>query len=148
MGPRVQNCSHAVKPCDGPTREPRSEVYFAQMDPRIDYVTSFIRKNYHQKMTLAEMSAAVNLSPWRLCHLFTEIMKTSPQRFLTQVRLEQARKLLGTEFLTVKEVMNQVGISDASSFARSFKAAYGVTPSQYRVAASIDKSSKRKSNRS
>ena len=69
--------------------------------------------------------------------MFREEMHTSPQRFLTQVRLEKARKLIATEFLTVKEVMNQVGMSDASSFARSFKAAYGVTPSRYRSAPKI-----------
>jgi len=43
------------------------------------------------------------------------------ERYLTQVRLEKARLLLETEFLTVKEVMNRVGMSDASYFARSFK---------------------------
>lgn len=107
---------------------------YHQMDPRIDYVASLIRKNYYRKLTLTEMAGAVNLSPWRLCHLFTESMHISPQRFLTKVRLEKARKLLETEFLTVKEVMNQVGMSDASSFARSFKGAYGVTPSQFRYA--------------
>lgn len=104
------------------------------MDPRIEYVASFIQENYHRKLTLEEMASTVNLSRWRLCHLFSEGMLTSPQRFLTQIRLERARKLLATEFLTVKEVMNQVGMSDASSFARSFKAVYGVTPGQYRAA--------------
>jgi AraC family transcriptional regulator len=101
------------------------------MDPRIEYVASFIRENYHRKLTLTEMASAVNLSRWRLCHLFREGTGTSPQRFLTRVRLEKARDLLATEFLTVKEVMNQVGMSDASFFARSFKAAYGVTPGKY-----------------
>jgi len=67
-------------------------------------------------------------------------MSTSPQRFLTRVRLEKARKLLATEFLTVKEVMNRVGMSDASSFARSFKAAYGMTPGDYRKAPNAPKS--------
>ena len=76
------------------------------------------------------MAETVNLSRWRLCHLFKESMGTSPERYLTQVRLEKARLLLETEFLTVKEVMNRVGMSDASYFARSFKAAYGVTPTQ------------------
>ena len=70
-------------------------------------------------------------------------MGISPQRFLTQVRLEQARRLLTTEFLTVKEVMNRVGISDASSFARSFKAAYGVTPGKYKSVAGTPDSQKR-----
>lgn len=102
------------------------------MDPRIDYVASFIRSNYRRRLTLIEMANTVNLSRWRFCHLFTQFMGTSPERFLTQVRLEQAKHLLETEFLTVKEVMNQVGMSDASFFARSFRAAYGTTPGRYR----------------
>ena len=59
-------------------------------------------------------------------------MGTSPEKFVTQVRLERAKELLETEFLTVKEVMNQVGMSDASFFARSFRTAYGITPGRYR----------------
>ena len=102
------------------------------MDPRIDFVTDFIRHHYRQRLTLAEMASTVNLSRWRFSHLFKEYMGISPERFLTQVRLETARQLLETEFLTVKEVMNQVGMSDASFFARSFRAAYGITPGRYR----------------
>ncbi len=102
------------------------------MDPRIAHVASFIRNNYHRRLTLTEMADTVNLSRWRLCHLFKESMGTSPERYLTKVRLEKARQLLETEFLTVKEVMNRVGIADASYFARSFKSAYGVTPGKYK----------------
>ncbi|HKO63181.1 MAG TPA: AraC family transcriptional regulator [Pyrinomonadaceae bacterium] len=118
------------------------------MDQRVEYVASFIRSNYHRRLTLTEMADCVHLSPWRLCHLFQEGMGTSPQRFLTQVRLEEARKLLTTEFLTVKEVMNRVGMSDASSFARSFKAAYGTTPAKYRVEAkTVSSTGKRRQRR-
>lgn len=102
------------------------------MDPRIEHVVAFIRQNYHRKLTLAEMAGTVNLSRFRLSHLFKLDMGTSPERFLTRVRLERAKHLLETEFLSVKEVMNQVGVSDASHFARSFKAAYGITPTRYK----------------
>jgi len=57
---------------------------------------------------------------------------TSPERFLAQVRLEAAKHLLETEFLSVKEVMNRVGVADATNFSRSFKTAYGLTPAKYR----------------
>lgn len=110
------------------------------MDPRIEHLASFIQENYYRKLTLAEMASIVHLSPWRLCHLFKEDMRTSPQRFLTHIRLEKARKLLATEFLTIKEVMNRVGMSDPSFFARTFKAAYGVTPGKYRAAPSFHNS--------
>ena len=101
------------------------------MDARVDYVVSYIRCNYSRKLSLAELAGTVNLSRWRLCHLFKLDMGTSPERFLTQVRLEMARHLLETEFLTVKEVVNRIGMSDGSYFARSFRVTYGITPAKF-----------------
>jgi AraC-like DNA-binding protein len=102
------------------------------MDDRVEMVVSFLRDNYHHRLTLAEMGQVVSLSQWRLCHLFKLELGTSPKEFLTQVRLEKAKDLLETEFLSVKEAMNEVGISDASYFTRSFKATYGMTPAECR----------------
>jgi transcriptional regulator GlxA family with amidase domain len=59
-------------------------------------------------------------------------MGTSPERYLARLRLEKAKDLLETEFLTVKEVMHAVGINDPSCFNRSFKTAFGVTPAKCR----------------
>jgi AraC-like DNA-binding protein len=46
--------------------------------------------------------------------------------------MEKAAELLVTSNLSVKEVMGKVGFNDKSDFVRSFKKAYGVTPSEYR----------------
>jgi len=102
------------------------------MDQRVERVIAFIRKNYNRKLTLAEMADTVDLSRFRLSHLFKVHTGTSPERFLTRVRMEKAKHLLETEFLTVKEVMSQVGVSDASYFTRRFKEATGVTPGKLR----------------
>ena len=102
------------------------------MDRRVQHVASFIRKNCHRRLTLKEMADSVNLSPWWLSHLFKKHMGTSPERYLTQVRLEKAKDLFENSFLTVKEVMREVGISDGSYFNRRFKAAYGESPAKYR----------------
>jgi len=97
------------------------------MDQRVQHVVSFIRNNYRRKLTLREMADTVNLSPWWLCHLFKADIGISPERFLAQVRLKRAKVLLEDSFLSVKEVMAEVGMSDAGHFSRSFEAAYGVT---------------------
>ena len=102
------------------------------MDQRVQHVVSFIRDNYQRKLTLREMAESVNLSTWWLCHIFKADTGTSPERFLARVRLEKAKNLLENSFLTVKEVMKEVGIADAGHFSRSFKAAYGLTPAQWR----------------
>jgi transcriptional regulator GlxA family with amidase domain len=114
------------------------------MDQRVQHVVALIRESYQRKLTLTEMAEAVNLSPWWLCHLFKNDMGTSPERFLSKVRLEKARSLLENSFLTVKEVMSEVGMSDVGHFSRSFKTAYGVTPAKWRVQAQPASSKSRK----
>ena len=47
--------------------------------------------------------------------------------------MEQARELLETSYLSVKEVMARVGVADESHFVRDFKKAYGRTPARYRA---------------
>ena len=102
------------------------------MDHRVQHVVSFIRNNYQRKLSLREIADTVNLSPWWLSHLFKHDMGTSPERYIARLRLEKAKDLLKNSFLSVKEVMTEVGMSDAGHFGRSFKAAYGVTPAKYR----------------
>lgn len=102
------------------------------MDQRVQHVVSLIRNNYERKLTLREMADTVNLSTWWLCHLFKADMGTSPERFLAMLRLEKAKVLLEESFLSVKEIMADVGMSDAGHFSRSFKAAYGLTPAKWR----------------
>jgi AraC-like DNA-binding protein len=46
--------------------------------------------------------------------------------------MQQAKDLLEATFLSVKEIMNIVGIRDDSHFVRDFKKTYGATPTQHR----------------
>src|SRR5262245_57346210 len=56
----------------------------------------------------------------------------APKRLIKRLRLENARRLICTTNLSIKEIANAVGISDLSHFVRDFRAAYGVSPSQAR----------------
>jgi AraC-like DNA-binding protein len=55
-----------------------------------------------------------------------------PAKFLKSLRMQQAATLLTTTFLSVKEIVRQVGLTDESHFVRDFKRIYGMTPSEYR----------------
>jgi AraC-like DNA-binding protein len=48
------------------------------------------------------------------------------------LRLETARRLLATEYLTLKQVMARVGLSDVTHFNRDFRKVYGLSPCDYR----------------
>ena len=49
--------------------------------------------------------------------------------------MQQAATLLTTTFLSVKEIVRRVGLTDESHFVRDFKRLYGMTPSEYRNSA-------------
>ncbi len=101
-------------------------------DRRVQVVRVLLEGSFDRKLGLRDMSAEVNLSPWRLAHLFKSETGMSPQRYLTFVRLQRAKVQLETSFLSVQEIGAAVGIPNPSQFTRSFKAAYGLTPVEYR----------------
>ena len=92
-----------------------------------------MRDNLHREVSLGELAQAVNLSVWRLTHIFSSEMGSSPIRYLRQLRMERARYLLETSFLSVKEITHSVGLNDESHFVRDFKKAYGTPPTLYRM---------------
>ena len=57
----------------------------------------------------------------------------SPKSFISAIQMERASKLLvDNPDMPVSRVANLCGYDETNSFARSFKRAYGITPSQYR----------------
>jgi two-component system response regulator YesN len=103
------------------------------MDLRIKKVTAIIERNFHRALSINEMAALVNLSYSRLEHLFKAEMGITLSSYLKNIRIEKARELLETTFLTNQQIMAKVGLSDESHFVRDFKKAYGLRPRQYRA---------------
>ncbi|HEX8128803.1 MAG TPA: helix-turn-helix domain-containing protein [Pyrinomonadaceae bacterium] len=91
-----------------------------------------MRRDLRAKLTLNDMACAVNLTSFHFCHLFKSQTGSSPAKYLKALRLERARELLETTFLSVKEIRALVGLNDESHFARDFRAIYGHTPQQHR----------------
>ena len=91
-----------------------------------------MRVDLGKHLTMPELGQAVNLSPDRLSYVFKNEVGVRPTRYLRSLRMEQAKELLETTFLTVKEIMVRVGLHDESHFVRDFKRTWGSTPAQYR----------------
>jgi transcriptional regulator GlxA family with amidase domain len=102
------------------------------MDARIETVLHIMRQSFAEQLSVSTLSAVVNLSPTRLRQLFKHETGRSPMRFLKDLRLQRARQLLDSTFLSVKEVTSLVGLEDVSHFVRDFKKQYGLTPTEFR----------------
>ena len=99
---------------------------------RVQAVIDFMKDNLHRNIALTELAAVVNLSPSHFSYLFRTQIGTSPGEYLIKLRMEKARQLLATGFLSVKQIMVSVGYSTRSNFLRHFKRYFGVAPYEYR----------------
>lgn len=92
-----------------------------------------MREDVRGELSLGEFAQSVNLSVWRLCHIFKSDVGMPPIRYLRLLRMERAKDLLESSFLSVKEIAYQVGLNDESHFVRDFKSTYGFSPALYRT---------------
>lgn len=103
------------------------------MDQRTLVVITYMQNDLRRSFTLSEMARLVNLSPSRLRHLFKSDTQMTPTQYLHTLRMQEARRLLETTWLRIKEIGNMVGIAGQSHFVREFKRFYGLTPAIYRA---------------
>lgn len=105
-------------------------------DPRIIKGISLIGQRLSTSVIdLDEITRAVNLSNSRFRHLFQQQIGLTPRRYHKLLRLQKAHDLLCTSFLSVKQVMVEVGWTDESHFCRDYKGIYGECPSRARFSA-------------
>lgn len=102
------------------------------MDPRVEKIQRIMQENLHKEVSLSELAQSVNLSVWRLSHIFNSDIGMGPIKYLRYLRMDKARQLLETSYLSVKEIGYHVGLNDESHFARDFKKVYGAPPKVYR----------------
>jgi AraC family transcriptional regulator, transcriptional activator of pobA len=103
-------------------------------EPLLAEVFGFIEAHYHERISLRDVAAAVNLSP---AHLTTTVRRKTGrtvQEWIAERRMAQARRLLVETDLTVEEIGRKVGYADPTYFVRSFRRAHGATPLRWRRA--------------
>lgn len=112
------------------------------MAERVKRVIELMQGDPSRNFTLGKMAASVNLSAPYFCYLFKTITGVPPAKYLKSLRMQQSTVLLTTTFLSVKEIVRRVGLTDESHFVRDFKRIYGVTPSEYRNGAFLPSEAK------
>jgi transcriptional regulator GlxA family with amidase domain len=104
------------------------------MDRRIELVISKMETEISHAWDTTTLAEVVDLSPSRFRHLFKQETGTSPAQYLKDLRMQTAEQMLRTTFLSVKEVLKQVGISSNTHFVNDFRKLHGMTPTAFRKA--------------
>ncbi len=104
----------------------------SQQGQPIRQAKQYIKRHYARPLTLEEVSAAMGFSVNYFSTLFKKETGEGFAKYLTRVRMEEARSLLRETRLPVAEICRQVGYADIKHFTHTFKAAVGVTPGEFR----------------
>lgn len=108
-----------------PARARRMEVLERAMD--------HIRENHARPdLTLEAIARSVYLNPCYLSRLFSRDLGYTVTEYITQVRIEEAKKLLRNTDSGICEIGEKVGYYDPSHFSKIFKRVTKMSPRQYK----------------
>lgn len=99
---------------------------------RMSTVYQYLIQNFTEPISLAEIAAVANLSAPAFCNFFKKRTQKSFSRFLNELRVGHACKLLQNDELSISDVGYQSGYHNMTNFNKFFKEIMGETPSQYR----------------
>lgn len=92
----------------------------------------YIQRNYKHPLSLAQVAHHVALSPNYLATLFRRQFSRTIIDFLTEVRIEEAKRLLGEKDRKIADIADEVGYHSPYYFSRAFKKQTGRSPKAFR----------------
>lgn len=108
------------------------------IDPRIQSACDFMDERLTDKFSIEEVAAHCHVSGSRLSHLFKEQMGMGPKAWISDRRLQQARKLLINSSESISAIGARLGYDDPSHFTKHFRSNMGCSPRQFRQSFSSD----------
>lgn len=94
-------------------------------------VRDFILSHLADDPSLSELASVVGLGPRHFSALFGRTFGCSPYRYVLNLRLAEAARLLSSTSRDVREIAYELGFCSQSHFTAMFRKAYGVTPGRY-----------------
>ena len=92
----------------------------------------YLNEHYAENITVDTLAAIAHYSPAQFRRLFHSLTQMSPSDYITNVRINAAKTILGTTDRRISDIAQDVGFFDHSHFIRTFKHTVGVTPAKYR----------------
>lgn len=98
----------------------------------IDFTQKYIADHYMDEIKLTELADIMHVSRQHLGTLFKEKMGITFSDYLTSYRLNQAITILENKTVSIGELAQMVGYTDAAYFSRAFKKYTGFSPNTFR----------------
>lgn len=100
---------------------------------RLNLAIQFIEENLESKLSLTIIAEKAHFSPFHFHRLFKIIVDETVNNFINRKRIEKsASYLLHQKELNITGIAEKVGFSNLSSFSKSFKKFYGISPNKFK----------------
>ena len=91
-----------------------------------------MREHLDEKLTVDDLARSAMFSRFHFSRIFQRTTGVSPRRFLSAMRLEEAKRLLLSTSIMVVDIGHQVGYDSVGTFSSRFRSSVGVSPIAYR----------------
>ena len=126
FGACIDNLKIALFQRQSPKNQDRQE------ERTITLITRYLQEHLAEEISLSILAEEFHLSAQYISQLFKSEIGVGFLAYLTNIRMEQAKKLLLSTPLSIAEVSERSGYGDYRVFTKVFKKSEGITPSQYR----------------
>ena len=108
------------------------ENHKKDLSDQITKTLSYMQSHYAEPLTLSDIAAVSGYSKYYLVKHFQEQLDTTPIKYLTKIRVQKAVDLLMTTRLSITEIADRVGYSNANYFNKVFRKAVGMAAGEFR----------------
>jgi AraC family transcriptional regulator len=116
-----------VHRCPGRSLRRKRQVFARMQRARL-----YLDANYSRNVRLSELAHMANFSTWYFTKTFHALYDEGPRDVTALLRVCQGAELLHKTAMSIGEVAAACGFENPCSFARAFRAHYGVTATDYR----------------
>jgi AraC family transcriptional regulator len=102
---------------------------------RVTQAVRRIEQEANEKLSLAALARAVNMSPYHFLRCFRRVTGLTPHQFVLRTRLNRAALRLRRTREPISNIAFDEGFNDLSTFNRRFRRLMGASPGEYRVCA-------------
>lgn len=133
--------SERISRCPGRSRSRKRQVF-----GRLQRARLYLEGNCDRVVRISELAELTSFSSWYFSRTFYGLYDESPQAAAARMRLEHAAALLRDTSMMVGEVAAASGFDNCCSFARAFRARFGVSATRYRSGLQIARTDSAKSS--
>jgi AraC family transcriptional regulator len=100
---------------------------------RVVEAIRLVESDAARPLQLKEMAPIAGMSKYHFLRVFRRLTGVTPHQYLISVRLRRAALALASSRRPVIAIALEAGFGDLSTFNKTFRAAFGLTPTRYRA---------------